>query len=47
MELPRAESGDDQFGGCRGVEDSYERLDCIGEGTYGQVCGLLTLCLCC
>lgn len=31
-------TGDDaQFGGCRGIEDSYNKLDQIGEGTYGQV----------
>ena len=37
VELPQSEAGDDVFGGCRGVEESYERLDQIGEGTYGQV----------
>lgn len=37
MELPESEARDEVFGGCRGVEESYQRLDQIGEGTYGQV----------
>ena len=36
VELPEDSSRDEQFGGCRSVE-RYERLDQIGEGTYGQV----------
>ena len=34
--LPGDSAGDEQFGGCRSI-DRYERLDQIGEGTYGQV----------
>ncbi|CAL8470770.1 g10312 [Coccomyxa elongata] len=37
VQLPDVGAGDAQFGGCRGVEHSYQRLDQIGEGTYGQV----------
>jgi hypothetical protein len=38
VELPDGkDAGDEHFGGCRGVEFSYERLNIIGEGTYGQV----------
>ncbi|KAK9829831.1 hypothetical protein WJX72_008122 [[Myrmecia] bisecta] len=37
VELPNVGAGDDAFGGCRSIEHCYERLDQIGEGTYGQV----------
>lgn len=38
VQLPNVGAGDEQFGGCRGVEHCYERVKQIGEGTYGQVC---------
>ena len=34
---PSTSAGDEEWGGCRCVEDSYEKLRQIGEGTYGQV----------
>jgi serine/threonine protein kinase len=37
VELPATSAGDEEWGGCRCVEDSYEKLRQIGEGTYGQV----------
>ena len=37
VELPATSAGDEEWGGCRCVEDSYEKLRRIGEGTYGQV----------
>jgi len=37
VELPSGTAGDDQFGGCRTVEQSYIKNKQIGEGTYGQV----------
>lgn len=37
IEMPSAGGGDDQFGGCRGIEGTYTRIKQIGEGTYGQV----------
>ncbi|KAK9904109.1 hypothetical protein WJX75_004762 [Coccomyxa subellipsoidea] len=37
VQLPNVGAGDEQFGGCRGVEHCYERVKQIGEGTYGQV----------
>ncbi len=37
VELPRVADDDKQFGGCRGVEHCYERMEQIGEGTYGEV----------
>lgn len=37
VELPDLARGDDDFGGCRGVELCYERGQVIGEGTYGHV----------
>ena len=37
VELPATSAGDEDWGGCRCVEDSYEKLRQIGEGTYGQV----------
>ena len=37
VELPAGGAGDDQFGGCRTVEQAYRREQQIGEGTYGQV----------
>ena len=36
IELPEDSGRDEQFGGCRSI-DRYERLNQIGEGTYGQV----------
>ena len=37
VELPAGGAGDDQFGGCRTVEQAFRREQQIGEGTYGQV----------
>lgn len=38
LELPSMGSDDsDLFGGCRRIEDSYERLAHLGQGTYGEV----------
>ena len=37
VELPKVGAKDDQFGGCRSIEVTYEKVKQIGEGTYGQV----------
>ena len=41
VELPKVGAKDDQFGGCRSIEVTYEKVKQIGEGTYGQVRTLL------
>ena len=38
LELPDMGCADsDEFGGCRRIEDAYERLIHLGQGTYGDV----------
>lgn len=38
LELPDMGCADgDEFGGCRRIEDAYERLVHLGQGTYGDV----------
>lgn len=36
VEVP-SRNADDDYGGCRLVDATYERVKQIGEGTYGQV----------
>ena len=38
LELPsEGKSGQNTFGGCRRIEDAYERVGQLGQGTYGEV----------
>jgi cyclin-dependent kinase 12/13 len=38
LELPdMGSAGDDAFGGCRRIEEAYDRLVHLGAGTYGDV----------
>jgi cyclin-dependent kinase 12/13 len=38
LELPsEGKSGENTFGGCRRIEDAYERVGQLGQGTYGEV----------